>query len=39
MDPARLDNWAAGAGFKVEWLAENLSYRRFRRAAVLRPAG
>lgn len=39
VDEARLNQWAAEAGLSVEWLAENLSYRRFRRAAVLRPAG
>ena len=39
VDEQRLDEWAAEAGLRVEWLAENLSYRRFRRAAVLRAAG
>ncbi|HEU4530372.1 MAG TPA: methyltransferase [Steroidobacteraceae bacterium] len=33
----RLSRWAAQTGLKLEWLPENLSYRRFRRTAVLRP--
>lgn len=37
VDAERLDRWAAEAGLQVEWLPENLSYRRFRRTAVLRP--
>ena len=39
VDEARLNQWAAQTGLRVEWLPENLSYRRFRRAAVLRPVG
>jgi len=38
VDRPRLEQWAAQAGLRVEWLSENLSYRRFRRTAVLRPA-
>jgi len=33
----RLSRWAAQTDLKLEWLPENLSYRRFRRTAVLRP--
>lgn len=38
VDEPRLTRWAAQAGLTVEWLPENLSYRHFRRAAVLRAA-
>lgn len=37
VDEHKLTTWATQAGWNVEWLPENLSYRRFRRAAVLRP--
>jgi len=33
----RLTKWAAQTGLRLEWLPANLSYRRFRRTAVLRP--
>jgi len=35
--PEKLEAWAKAAGFRVEWLPGNTSYRRFRRAAVLHP--
>jgi len=38
VDEPRLAQWAAQAGLRVAWLPENLSYRRFRRAAVLQAA-
>ncbi|HSD74323.1 MAG TPA: methyltransferase domain-containing protein [Steroidobacteraceae bacterium] len=38
VDEPHLTQWAAEAGLKVEWLAENLSHRRLRRTAVLRHA-
>ncbi len=38
VDEPRLTRWGAQAGLRVEWLPENLSYRRFRRTAVLRAA-
>lgn len=33
--PESLERWAAASGLRVQWLPENTSYRRFRRAAML----